>query len=175
MTATPNRRASDDRGGGTTRSTPADVIAAELAGIDSLSEWLDSRFRIPGTNVRFGADALAGVVPGVGDTAGLVASAYVIARAVRLGARGWTLTRMVSLATVDAVFGLVPVLGTVFDVVFKANQRNVELLRRHVIDPGAATVSARRSVVAVAVAVSMTMLFVVAGIAALVWWAASSI
>lgn len=169
---TPKFAASDHQNGGPTRDRSGDAdYQRSLAEIERLSTWLDSKFRIPGTNIRFGADALAGIIPGLGDTAGLAASAYVIARAARLGARRWTLARMVGLAVIDALFGLLPVAGTVFDVAFKANQRNVALLRRHVDDPDATAVSARRSVIGVAVAIAVVMFLVVVGVVALLYWA----
>ena len=133
------------------------------AKVERLSTWLDTKFRIPGTNIRFGADAVAGVIPGVGDTAGMVASAVVIAQAVAVGARGWTLTRMVVTASIDALVGTVPVAGTVFDVVFKANTRNVALLDRHIAAPTATRAASRRSVAATAAVIAATMFLTVVG------------
>jgi hypothetical protein len=108
-----------------------------------LADLLDSRFRIPGTRQTFGVDAILGVVPVVGDLAGLLASAVVVARAIGLGARGWTLASMLVNVAVDATVGSVPVAGTVFDVVWKANTRNVRLLEAHLEDPAAARRAAR--------------------------------
>lgn len=131
--------------------------AADERKLRRLSQLLDSQFRIPGTRVRFGVDALVGLVPGIGDTAGVVASSVVIAQAVGLGARGATLARMILNAVVDGVVGTVPVLGTVFDVLFKANNRNVALLERHVVDPDETTRASRRALVLTLVAVIVTV------------------
>lgn len=111
-----------------------------------VADLLDSRFRIPGTRQTFGVDAILGLVPGVGDIAGLVASAAVVSRAVALGARGWTLVGMLLNITLDALVGSIPVAGTIFDVVYKANARNVRLLEHHVVDPETTRTSARQSV-----------------------------
>ncbi len=91
--------------------------------------WLlDELIRIPGTQQRIGLDALIGLVPGVGDTIGALLSTYIILEAARRGASVWTVTRMLANVGVETVIGAVPLLGDVFDVVFKANRRNVELL-----------------------------------------------
>ncbi len=111
-----------------------------------LADVLDSRFRIPGTNQTFGVDAILGIVPVGGDIVGLVASAAVVGRAVQIGARGWTLVLMLVNVALDATVGSVPVLGTVFDVVYKANNRNVRLLETHLADAEVARGHARRAV-----------------------------
>lgn len=111
-----------------------------------LADVLDSRFRIPGTNQTFGVDAILGILPVGGDIAGLLASAAVVGRAVQIGARGWTLVLMLVNITLDATVGSVPVLGTVFDVVYKANNRNVRLLEAHLDDAEATRGHARRAV-----------------------------
>ncbi len=103
----------------------------ELRRLESLAEWLDSRFRIPGTGIRFGLDSLLGLVPGVGDVLTLLPSIWLILRARRLGAPFSLIIRMLITVLVDFVVGLVPVLGDVFDVVFRANTANVDLLRNH--------------------------------------------
>lgn len=91
--------------------------------------WLlDELFRIPGTQQRVGLDALIGLVPGIGDTIGALLSTYIILEAARRGASIWTVTRMLANVGVETVFGAVPLLGDLFDVVFKANRRNIALL-----------------------------------------------
>lgn len=104
---------------------------AALRRVDRLAYWLDDRFRLPGTEIRVGLDGLVGLVPGVGDavTAGL--GAYILTEAWGLGAPGRVLAHMLFNLAIDAVVGSVPVLGDVFDVGWKANRRNVDLLRRH--------------------------------------------
>ncbi|GLK77101.1 hypothetical protein GCM10008171_23550 [Methylopila jiangsuensis] len=105
--------------------------AAVLDDLERLATLLDSRWRIPGTNWRFGLDAAVGLAPGVGDLAMGLVSAYMIKRASDLGAPGHVLARMVGNVALDTVVGSIPLLGSVFDVAFKANRRNMRLLRRH--------------------------------------------
>jgi hypothetical protein len=110
--------------------------ADELADLDRLANLLDSRWRIPGTNWRFGVDALAGLVPVAGDVSTAVVSAYMIKRAHDLGAPGHVLARMVGNVALDTVVGSIPLLGSVFDFAFKANRRNMKLLHGHFDRPG---------------------------------------
>ncbi len=99
--------------------------------IESLARLLDSRFRIPGTGIRFGLDGLLGLVPGIGDAATGFAALYIVHRARALGVPTHVLVRMIGNVAIDMAAGSVPVLGDIFDVAFKANLRNLDLLRRH--------------------------------------------
>lgn len=102
--------------------------------LDSLATWLDSKFSIAG--IRFGLDGILGLVPGVGDLASLGVSAYLIGEGYRLGARKRTLARMAANVMGDAVFGSIPVLGTIIDVAWKANNANMRLLKKDLGRPG---------------------------------------
>jgi hypothetical protein len=101
------------------------------ADLEFLASILDDRFAIPGTNVRFGLDAIIGLIPGVGDAISATLSSYLIYRAHQMGASKLTLLRMAGNTAVDTVVGAVPLLGDLIDLKFKANRRNLELLRRH--------------------------------------------
>jgi len=91
--------------------------------------WLlDAAFRIPGTQQRFGLDAIIGLIPGVGDALGALLSTYIIVEAARRGASVWMVTRMLGNVAVETLIGAIPLLGDLFDVVFKANMRNLALL-----------------------------------------------
>ncbi len=90
--------------------------------------WLDDAFPIPGTQRRIGLDALIGLVPGVGDMVGALLSTYIIVEAARRGASPWTVARMLGNVAVETLIGVVPIVGDVFDVVWRANARNVALL-----------------------------------------------
>jgi hypothetical protein len=105
--------------------------AARLMRLTRMADALDSRWRIPGTGVRFGWDGVASVVPGVGDTVTAVFAGWMVLEAARMGAPAPLLARMAANVAVDWAVGSVPVLGTVFDVLFKANRRNLDLLTRH--------------------------------------------
>lgn len=105
---------------------------AALARLDQYARVMDAQFRIPFTRIRLGLDALIGLVPGIGDIIGLVLGGWVLFVAVRLGAPPRLLLRMGINLGVEAVGGLLPVLGDAFDVYWKANQRNTVLLRRYI-------------------------------------------
>ncbi len=115
------------------------AASSEIEKLDRLSTLLDSRFRIPGTPIRFGWDALLGLIPGAGDLASLGPSAYLIYKGYRLGARKRTILRMTANTGLDFVVGAVPILGDVFDLAFKANNRNFALLRKELSDASAKT------------------------------------
>lgn len=93
---------------------------------------------MPGTALRFGLDPVLGLVPGLGDAAGALLAAWIFVEAIRLGAPRATLARIASNIAIDALVGAVPVLGDVFDIVWKANLKNVALLEHHAVAPAAA-------------------------------------
>lgn len=107
----------------------------ELQALEGLAWMLDSSIRIPGTNMRIGLDAALGLIPVVGDLIGMAVSGFILMQAARMGVPRVTLMRMGFNVTLEAVVGLVPIAGDAFDMAWKANQRNVELLRAHVRDP----------------------------------------
>jgi hypothetical protein len=106
------------------------AAAGSDADIEFLAGLLDDRFQIPGTNIRFGLDAVIGLIPGVGDAISATLSSYLIWRAHQLGVSKFTLLRMAGNMAVDTVIGAVPLVGDVFDMSFRSNRRNLELLRR---------------------------------------------
>ena len=89
---------------------------------------MDAQFVVPIIGRRFGLDGLLGLVPGVGDAATGAISLYVVWEARRMGAPSWLITRMLANVAMDVAGGLVPLVGDVFDLVFKANLRNIALL-----------------------------------------------
>ena len=97
--------------------------------LDRLATLLDNSIRIPGTRIRVGLDGLIGLVPGIGDSLMLLAGLYVVLRARMLGAPMSIILQMLVNLALDFVVGSVPVLGDIFDIAFKANIRNVDLLR----------------------------------------------
>lgn len=119
----------------TTTYTPKtiDIVLdkdAELARIERFAQLLDSEFVIPGTEVRFGLDSLIGLIPGIGDAIGLIASFYIVHRLKKLDLPRWTRIRMVWNVVIDALAGIFPLVGDIFDVAFKANVKNIDLARR---------------------------------------------
>jgi hypothetical protein len=107
-----------------------------LQRLENLSRLLDIAYRVPGTNIRFGVDALLGLLPGVGDVASGALSSYLIYEAYRLGAPKRALALMIGNVAFDTVVGSVPLVGDVFDVFWRANIRNMQILRSHLASPG---------------------------------------
>jgi hypothetical protein len=103
--------------------------------VRQLAKLLDEAILIPGINKRIGLDPIIGLIPGGGDTVTMLMSAYIVVEAALLGLPATTLLRMVGNIVVDASVGTVPVLGDLFDVVSKANTRNLKLLDAHLAEP----------------------------------------
>lgn len=133
----------------------------------ALAYLLDSAVRIPGTRQGVGLDFVLGLVPGIGDLAGGVLSAYGLWVAVQVGAPRSVLLRMAGNIAVDTVVGTVPVLGDLFDLGFRANLRNLALLERWLESPGRTQRASRALVVAVALGLAVLAL----GLAAALAWA----
>jgi hypothetical protein len=106
---------------------------SEVQRLERLARLLDSSIEVPGTKLTVGVDPLLGLIPGVGDALSLVASVYIVAMGSRLGVPRRTVWRMGLNVAVDAVVGSIPVLGDLFDAGFKANTRNVALIRRAIL------------------------------------------
>jgi len=101
-----------------------------LARLDALAKLLDVAFIVPGTKVRYGIDGLIGLIPVIGDIITTAISLWLVREARALGAP-WHLTmRMLGNVALDGVVGIVPLVGDAFDVMFRANVRNVKLLHR---------------------------------------------
>lgn len=137
--------------------------------LDALRRWavlLDSYFRIPGTRIRFGLDAIIGLVPGIGDISTPVFAGLILFQAVRMRLPVVVQARMVLNAAFDMVLGLVPIVGDLADVGWKANLRNLALLERHA-RPGVPP--ARSDYVFVAVFLAVLAAIAIAPVALLVW------
>jgi hypothetical protein len=102
-----------------------------VARLEALAKLMDGVFVIPGTNLRLGLDAIVGVVPVAGDMLSALISSYMIWEARRLGAPRWLIARMMANTFLDTTIGAVPLLGDAFDVMFRANMKNMALLRKH--------------------------------------------
>ncbi|MDJ0536256.1 MAG: DUF4112 domain-containing protein [Xenococcaceae cyanobacterium MO_207.B15] len=96
-----------------------------------LSHLLDNAIPIPGTGYSIGIDPILGLVPGGGDTVAGALSAYIVIEAARMGLPPKVLWEMTGNILLDSILGIVPVLGDLFDVAWKANVRNIALLEKH--------------------------------------------
>ena len=134
--------------------------------LDYVAALLDDMFRIPGTQIRFGLDALIGWVPGVGDAMTGIASFLIVFASWRRGANWVTLVRMVANVLLETAIGAIPVAGDVFHVVWKANRRNYRLLLREREQPG---LHVRRDFAFLGVLLFAVILAVAIPIALLIW------
>lgn len=136
-----------------------DVPPARNAGLRTLVRVLDDAFVIPGTNMRFGLDAVLGLVPGLGDVTGGVMSGMVILAAQRAGAPRSIIARMVVNSAIDMIVGTVPLLGDLFDATWKANRKNLDLLDRYLERP----VATKKASAAFVIGAIIVLLLLVAG------------
>lgn len=134
-----------------------------LRRVQLVASVLDDAIRVPGTDIRFGIDPLIGLVPGIGDLLGGVASAYIILEAARVGAPASVLARMAVNVGIDTLVGSVPLVGDLFDFAWKSNARNVKLLAGHIEAP----TRTRRASTAVVVALLGAIALVAVGVSVL--------
>src|SRR5262245_37757791 len=107
-----------------------------IARLESVANLLDTAFLIPGTGIRFGFDYVLDLLPGIGDVITSAISLWIVYEAHQLGARPHILARMVANLAVDGVIGAVPIAGDLFDVAWRANRKNVRILREHLARRG---------------------------------------
>lgn len=107
--------------------SPQGIVVSK--NLETLAHALDGLFRIPGTDWRFGLDALVGMIPGVGDAATSVAAFSILVAAVRYRVPKVVILRMALNLAIDYVVGSIPIVGDAFDFVWKANTKNLHLLR----------------------------------------------
>ena len=105
--------------------------ADSLARITALTKLLDNAFLIPGLNRRVGIDAIIGLVPGIGDAISTALASYIIWEARQLGLPRWKIARMIGNVAIDTAVGAIPLAGDAFDLVFKANVRNLRIIHEH--------------------------------------------
>jgi hypothetical protein len=141
--------------------------------VERLAHVMDSAVRVPGTDRRIGADGLVGLVPGLGDAATLGVAGLIVVEAIRLGARGSTIARMLLTVALDALIGAVPLVGWIGDFAYKGNSRNVALLRRHALDPTRTRAESRRAVVVTVIALLVIAVLIVVAVGALLAWGIS--
>jgi len=117
---------------GTSSANPFGNLTREqrFARLEALAKLLDVAFILPGTNIRYGIDGLIGLIPVVGDLITTAISLWLVREARALGAPWHITTRMLANVALDGVVGIVPVVGDAFDVMFRANVRNVRMLKR---------------------------------------------
>lgn len=147
---------------------PPEKGKTSVAGKDPLMQMvahlMDNAFVIPGTKIRFGLDPLLGLIPGLGDTASAVVSFLTLMQCARRGLPRIVLARMAGNILLNTVIGAIPVLGDVFSVWFKSNQRNLVLLEKHLENNKTSTAADWLFVILLLVVLAVVTLTVVAAI-----------
>ena len=141
-----------------------------LQRVRGLAWLLDNSIPIPGTRFKIGLDALIGLIPGFGDAAGALLSSYILLEAGKLGVARSTLLRMGANVLIEAVIGIIPLAGDLFDAGWKANQRNLGLLERALEMPGLARRRDRGFVAATVIVVGAIGIGLAAATWALLAW-----
>lgn len=109
-------------------------VDPDMVRLEKLAKLLDDQFRIPGTNLRFGLDGLIGLIPYLGDVSGFAVSGILMHTMAKKGAGPLLMLRMMWNFVLDALVGIIPFVGDLFDFGFKANRRNVNLLKAYYAD-----------------------------------------
>lgn len=152
-------------------ANPQPPVPTKLKSLDVIADLLDSKFRIPGTDIRFGADFLIGLVPYAGDLLSFGLSGGLVVMMAKNGASGMVIVKMLWNILIDTLIGTIPIIGDLFDLHYKANRRNFDLLREH-YDEGKHTGSATPVIVLVIVmllAMFVLLLWLVWKIASWSW------
>jgi hypothetical protein len=123
----------------------SDAHSSQARELELLAHWMDTVFEIPVLKLRFGLDALLGLLPGGGDVGTALVSLYILSASNRYGLPRITVARMALNIALDFLVGSIPVMGDLFDVYWKSNQRNMALLRRHLNAPLSTTPKLRRA------------------------------
>ena len=151
---------------------PADLSALDrsrtVARLRSLSYLLDSSVRLPLLGTRIGLDPIIGLIPGFGDALTLLPAGYIVFEAYRLGVPRRVVARMALNIGVETLFGVVPILGDIFDATFKANLRNLVLLERYVGPLGDKPLK-RPSNIGVTAFLGISLLLLIAGAGLVLW------
>ena len=117
-----------------TNKTDQSRPVIKLRNLERISSIMDSSIRLPG-GYRIGWDGIIGLIPGIGDLVGMGVSLYIMTGAMRLGASRMTMLRMLGNVALESFVGAIPVFGDLFDLAFKANSRNMQILNKQLSDP----------------------------------------
>lgn len=127
---------------------------------------MDTMFKVPGTNVRFGLDPIVGLVPGLGNAVGAMVSSLVLFQSARSGIPRIVLVRMALNVLINTGAGAVPIIGDLFSVWWKSNDRNYRLYQKHL---PATSVSTRSDWLFVVILISLILLGLLAVLTLLIW------
>jgi len=147
----------------------SEEVPNELKWIERISVLLDSKFRVPGTKIKFGLDPIIGLVPYFGEVVSFGISGLLVLSMIRHGASGKVIVKMLGNLAVDAIAGIVPGLGDLFDVYYKANRRNYKLLEQHQAE-GKHEGSGWPILLGVSLIILIMMGFMIWGMVAVIQW-----
>jgi heme/copper-type cytochrome/quinol oxidase subunit 3 len=108
-----------------------EIVNRDLRRVEDISRLLDSQFRIPGTSFRFGLDPILGLLPVAGDLSTFLISGSLVMTMARHGVSRKVVILMMMNVILDAIIGCIPIIGQIFDFTYKANDRNIKLLKKH--------------------------------------------
>lgn len=144
-----------------------------MKNIKQLERWawlLDNSIPIPGTSIKMGLDSLIGLIPGIGDITGGALSSYILLQAVNSGVASIVIARMAVNIMFDTVIGMIPIVGDIFDITFKANLRNIELMTNYYDSPQEAVKRNTLSIVIISISfISALSLIIWIAIKLFVW------
>ena len=106
----------------------------KLLRLKLLSKRLDDSIKIPGTNQKFGIDAIVGIIPILGDFIGVIFSTYIMYSGIKMGVSSKIVKKMAANIAIEFIIGSMPIIGDIFDALWKANKRNVELIEEATIE-----------------------------------------
>lgn len=113
------------------KRTSAFSQSSEIKWVEKISRLMDSQFKIPGTNFKFGLDPIIGFIPFAGDASTFAISSALILYMIKNGASRKVIILMILNLVIDTIIGGIPIIGVIFDAYYKANNRNIRLLKRH--------------------------------------------
>ncbi|AHM58904.1 hypothetical protein D770_03185 [Flammeovirgaceae bacterium 311] len=157
-----------------TKQAPDNSKVPNLYWIEQLARIMDSKFRIPGTRFRFGLDPILGLIPIFGDVTAAAISGGLIISMIKYGVSRKVVYKMLVNVALDATIGSIPVLGWVFDFYYKANNRNIRLLKEH-YEEGKHTGSGTGVIITVVVVILALIVLLIWGLVALFQWLAALI
>jgi hypothetical protein len=152
----------------------AERFAAAERRIGRMTHLLDELIEVPGTSIKLGLDPVIGLIPVAGDALSALAGGWVILEASRFGLPRVVLARMVVNLALDLGIGAIPLLGDAYDLLFRSNSRNLELFRKHALDPAASTRGEQALFIGLGLLIVGIVWLVVMAMSTLVGWLGST-